>query len=92
MARKKTTPKDFAGALEELDTLVEDMEGGELTLEQSLTHFEKGINLIKHCQTVLTEAEQKVIKLSKKTLTEQALDEDFDEDDLEEDDKDYEDE
>ena len=31
-----------------------------LTLEQSLTHFEHGITLVKHCQKVLEEAEQKV--------------------------------
>lgn len=36
------------------------MENGELTLEQSLTHFERGITLIKHCQKILSEAEQKV--------------------------------
>ena len=36
------------------------MEHTDLTLEQSLSQFERGITLIKHCQKILTEAEQKV--------------------------------
>ncbi|MBA3660138.1 MAG: exodeoxyribonuclease VII small subunit [Gammaproteobacteria bacterium] len=36
------------------------MEKSELSLEHSLNHFERGITLIKHCQKILTEAEQKV--------------------------------
>jgi exodeoxyribonuclease VII small subunit len=47
-------------SLTEVSQLIEKMEHSELTLEQSLTNFEKGITLIKHCQKVLTEAEQKV--------------------------------
>ncbi|OGT56243.1 MAG: exodeoxyribonuclease VII small subunit [Gammaproteobacteria bacterium RIFCSPHIGHO2_12_FULL_43_28] len=44
----------------EVSTLIDKMEHGELTLEQSLQHFERGIVLIKHCQKLLNEAEQKV--------------------------------
>lgn len=84
MPRKKTSPKDFATSLEQLDTLVEEMEGSELTLEQSLSHFEQGVNLIRHCQTVLRDAEQKVVKLSKKTMVEQGLDDDTDYDEEDE--------
>jgi exodeoxyribonuclease VII small subunit len=36
------------------------MEHGELSLEQSLEKFERGVSLIKHCQKVLQDAEQKV--------------------------------
>ena len=59
MARKTQLP-DLETALSEINTLVEQMEQGELTLEQSLERFERGIVLIKHCQKVLTDAEQKV--------------------------------
>lgn len=48
--------KSFA----ELSTLIDQMEHQELTLDQSLTHFERGINLVKHCQKILSNAEQKV--------------------------------
>ncbi len=44
----------------ELEDLVKAMESGELTLEQSLEHFERGVRLTRHCQNTLTEAEQKV--------------------------------
>jgi exodeoxyribonuclease VII small subunit len=47
-------------AYTEISELIDKMEHTELTLEQSLTHFERGIKLIKHCQKILGEAEQKV--------------------------------
>lgn len=58
-ANKAKLP-DLENSLKEISTLVEKMEQGELTLEQSLNSFERGITLIKHCQKVLQEAEQKV--------------------------------
>ena len=51
---------DFEKALKELEELVERMEKGELSLENSLQAFERGIALTRHCQKALTEAEQKV--------------------------------
>ena len=47
-------------SLSEITQLIEKMEHSEQTLEQSLTHFERGITLVKHCQKILEEAEQKV--------------------------------
>ena len=47
-------------SLTEINKLIDTMEHSELTLEQSLANFERGITLIKHCQKVLSEAEQKV--------------------------------
>lgn len=60
MAKKKTTGFDFENALEELESLVTAMERGELSLEESLAAFEKGIKLTRECQTALKLAEQKV--------------------------------
>jgi exodeoxyribonuclease VII small subunit len=51
---------DLETSLKEINVLVEKMEHGELNLEQSLNHFGRGIELIKHCQKILQEAEQKV--------------------------------
>ena len=53
-------PASFENALEELETVVEQLEGGELTLEESLTLYERGIALGDHCQKSLDAAEQKV--------------------------------
>jgi exodeoxyribonuclease VII small subunit len=59
MSRKKT-PFNFEAALAELEGLVDAMEEGELSLEDSLKAFEKGVKLTRECQQTLTQAEQKV--------------------------------
>lgn len=59
MAKKETKP-DFETSLATLETLVERMESGELSLEESLSAFEQGIQLTKSCQRALQEAEQQV--------------------------------
>lgn len=63
MAVKKSTPINFEKSLEELEKLVERMEKGELSLEDSLQCFESGIELARTCQAALRMAEQKVEKL-----------------------------
>lgn len=47
-------------SLKEISQLIENMEHSELSLEDSLKNFERGITLVKHCQKILEEAEQKV--------------------------------
>ena len=61
-ARKKTrqTVNNFEKSMGDLESLVEAMESGELTLEESLEHFERGIKQVRSCQKALDEAEQKV--------------------------------
>lgn len=59
MARKKAAP-DFEQSLTELQTLVERLESGELSLEDSLAAFEQGVRLTRECQGALGQAEQKV--------------------------------
>ncbi len=66
MAQKRQKNPGFETALEELEALVERMENGESSLEDSLKDFERGIELTRSCQTALTEAEQKVEILLKK--------------------------
>jgi exodeoxyribonuclease VII small subunit len=60
MTKKKQTGFDFEKTLDELEQLVTSMEDGELSLEESLQAFEKGIKLTRECQTALKQAEQKV--------------------------------
>ena len=67
MRRKKTTPKSFEESLSELEALVESMESGELSLEESLSAFEHGIALTRSCQQALEAAEQKVEILTART-------------------------
>ncbi len=51
---------DFETSLSELEQLVSKMEQGQLTLEDSLAAFERGVQLTKACQTTLKNAEQRV--------------------------------
>lgn len=55
-----TEPPSFEEALAELEKIVLNLEHGELNLTDSLTQFERGIELTRKCQEVLAEAEQKV--------------------------------
>ncbi|MDW8263662.1 MAG: exodeoxyribonuclease VII small subunit [Phycisphaerales bacterium] len=58
-------PKDFEGAMAELEQIVGDMESGRISLEESLEKFERGSFLIEHCRKVLATAEQKIEMLSR---------------------------
>lgn len=66
MAEKDSGALDFEQALKELEGLVERLEQGEMTLEESLKSFERGIELTRHCQQALQAAEQKVEILTSK--------------------------
>lgn len=57
----------FEASLEKLESLVEQMESGELSLDESLKLFEEGIKLTRQCQQALSSAEQKVNQLMEKS-------------------------
>ncbi len=56
----KSSDLDFEAAIKELESLVERMEQGDQSLEQSLKDFERGVELTRTCQKALKQAEQKV--------------------------------
>ncbi len=62
MVRKKNTA-NFEQSLTQLQALVEQLEQGDLSLEQALAHFEQGVTLTRECQQALSQAEQKVTQL-----------------------------
>ena len=62
---KREKNQTFEDALSRLETLVEKMESGDGTLEQSLDWFDEGMSLIKSCRQELESAEQKVKELIK---------------------------
>ena len=74
MAAKQQSEFNFEEALEELERLVSSMEEGELSLEDSMTAFEKGIKLTRECQTALQKAEHKVQILLNESGDTQAFD------------------
>jgi exodeoxyribonuclease VII small subunit len=65
MARKEQSDKNFETALEDLEQVVEQLESGDLALEDSLAAFEKGVGLAKFCNQKLNEVEKKVELLIK---------------------------
>ena len=68
MARKlpsETSPvADFETSLDALEQLVEKMEHGEMSLEDSLAAYERGVGLYRRCQAALEQAELRVRLLS----------------------------
>jgi exodeoxyribonuclease VII small subunit len=65
MTRKDPSSKRFETALEDLEKVVEQLESGELSLEDSLAAFEKGVGLVKYCNEKLNEVEKKIELLIK---------------------------
>ena len=60
MAKKKIENLSFEESLSELETIVQNLEQGELSLEDSMTRFERGLNLSQVSQEKLKNAEQKI--------------------------------
>ena len=60
MTKTKKRHPNLEKSLADLETIVEELESGELSLDRSLQMFEKGIQLSRECQAALKEAEQKV--------------------------------
>lgn len=73
--------KDFEKSLQQLEKIVNQMESGELGLEDSLNQFEQGIKLAQNCQNTLSNAELRVEQLIEKNgLQQTVLFESLDED------------
>ena len=68
MADTRKKQLDLEKTMAEIETIVEQLEAGDLSLDKSLKQFEKGVRLSRECQTVLKEAEQKVQMLMDKEL------------------------
>lgn len=59
-SKKKESQPSFESTLAELETLVEQLESGELELADSLDKFKRGIELSKQCRTMLDQAQQTI--------------------------------
>lgn len=73
MAKRDTHSRDndpkegpsFEHSLEEVESIIEAIESGEVGLEKSLAEYERGVKLLKRCREILTSAEQRIESLSK---------------------------
>tara|TARA_B100000287_G_scaffold399330_1_gene417477 strand:- start:186 stop:443 length:258 start_codon:yes stop_codon:yes gene_type:complete len=61
--KNKSSPTDINKTLNELEKIVEKIEDSNLSLDESLKEFERGIGLVKAAQKILLNAEQKVALL-----------------------------
>lgn len=67
MPRNKKDPSpSFEQSLDELETMVETMESGQLPLEDLIANYERGAKLIIHCETVLDDARKRLELLTLK--------------------------
>ena len=57
---RETTPRSFESALAEFEALVEKMERGDLSLEDSVSAYERGVVLHRYCERALSTAERKI--------------------------------
>ena len=58
--------KNFEKSIDELEKIVAKLEGGDLSLDEMLKLFEKGVSLSKECNTMLDSAEKKINQITKK--------------------------
>lgn len=60
MPSSKPDSPDFEASIEQLEGLIDQMESGELSLEESLKTYEQGVRLTRQCQKALSDAQLKV--------------------------------
>ncbi|MCO4755898.1 MAG: exodeoxyribonuclease VII small subunit [Bacteriovoracaceae bacterium] len=63
--------KNFEATLEKLETIVKELEGGELGLDGSIKKFENGLKLYQDCRELLKDAEKKITILTENLKEEQ---------------------
>ena len=63
-AKDDISKLSFEEAIKELTEIVGRIEQGQIALQDSLQQYEKGMGLIKHCRTILREAEKRIEKIS----------------------------
>jgi len=63
MAKKKL---NFEDSLSQLEAIAEQIEQGKIGLEESITQYEQGMSLVKHCRAILSKAELKIQELQER--------------------------
>lgn len=61
---KQNQPKTFEEAITELETILAEMERGDVPLEESLTRYERGTYLLQYCRQLLNKAETQIQSLT----------------------------
>ncbi|AQT69742.1 Exodeoxyribonuclease 7 small subunit [Anaerohalosphaera lusitana] len=88
-SKNDITKLTFEQSIENLREIVEHIERGEVPLQESIEQYEQGMELIKHCRTILAGAEKKIEKIAAEQQqeneepAEEEIEEDFDDEDEE---------
>lgn len=64
MSKSKNKTLSFEESIAQLEGIIERIESGEIGLEESLTQYERGVQLAQHCRTILAQVEKKITELS----------------------------
>jgi exodeoxyribonuclease VII small subunit len=66
MSKKASEPQGpaFEQAIEQVEGIIEQIESGQIGLEESITRYEQGMKLIQHCRAILDRAETKIRQLT----------------------------
>ena len=73
MPKSASSPKSFEAAVSELEAIVQEMESGNLPLEDALARYQRGVGLLRYCQGTLASAEQRVKVLEGEALVDFAV-------------------
>lgn len=65
MAKQEETKQSFEQALTKLEKIVENVEQGQIGLEESIEQYAQGMQLIKHCRDILDQAEKRIETIQK---------------------------
>ena len=68
MPKSASPPKSFEAAVSELETIVQEMESGGLSLDDALARYQRGVELLRFSQTTLSKAEQRIRVLEGESL------------------------
>jgi exodeoxyribonuclease VII small subunit len=64
MSKAKDKPVKFEEAVEQLQAIIEQIESGQVGLEESLAQYERGMKLVAQCRAILATAEKRIAELT----------------------------
>lgn len=67
-ADPETADLTYEAAVEELESIIDQIESGDIGLEQSIRRYERGAALLKHCRSILDQAEQRITELDASSI------------------------
>ena len=64
MSKSAEKPPKFEDAIAQLETIIDQIESGQIGLEESITQYERGMKLVTRCQSILDDARRRIAELT----------------------------